>query len=138
MLLLLLFVACDQSAVTVGEDTATVDIGIDPFGDEDTAPARPCAFIDNWLPTMQLPAMTLYRYDLTGCGVVNGCTCADSSIADAAITAVGFLDGSQGPVELVINAWVAGTTTCTCAVVDYDYADQGYSAAYSVAVESTE
>ncbi len=144
-MILALFVACAPSTITLGDDTAAPsgEGPVIPLDDsaaadtDDTGEDRPCAFVDNWIPEMQLPNMTLYRYTLTGCGVVNGCTCEDTTIANAGIESVAWLDGSQGDVVLVVNAWIAGATSCSCTVVDYEHYED-YSAEYTVSVESTE
>ncbi len=139
----LLLLACAPSSILLGEDTfdgpseADADTDADTDTDTDADTDRPCAFVDNWIPEMQLPNMTLYRYELTGCGVVNGCSCDDPDVANAGLTAAAFLDGSQGAVELVINVWIPGATTCQCTVADLDYWED-YSASYVVSVESSE
>lgn len=132
-MLLLVLSACG-STITLDTADAGEVIVLDTA---DTGTDRPCAFVDNWIPEMKLPTMTFYRYTLTGCGVMNGCVCEDNTIADASIESAAFLDGSQGDVVLLVSAWIAGATTCSCTVVDYDHYDD-YSASYSVSVESTE
>lgn len=137
MVLVLSLLACAPSSITLGNDGNGPAVVIDDDTAGDTGTDRPCAFIDDWIPDMKLPSMSFYRYTLTGCGVVQGCTCDDATIADASIESTGFLDGSQGDVVLVVSAWIAGSTSCTCTVVDYDHYDD-YSSSYDVSVESTE